>query len=87
VNITTASGAQLISSKFYIIPKNIEHVHAYHPDYIKLLDFNANVNLKAMGINSSFRDKLLKKQNYICDHCGLSLYSDRINDDQYLGEN
>jgi len=59
VNITTIS--QLISSKIYIIPKNIEHVHAYHPDYMKIIRFNANVNLKAMGINSSFRDKLLKK--------------------------
>jgi len=85
VNITTIS--QLISSKIYIIPKNIEHVHAYHPYYMKLLDFNANVNLKAMGINSSFRDKLLKKQNYLCDHCGLSLHSSVIDSDQYLGEN
>jgi len=85
VNITTIS--QLISSKYYIIPKNIEHVHAYHPDYIKLLDFNANVNLKAMGIFSPFRDKLLKKQNFLCDHCGRSLHSFEIDSDQYMGEN
>jgi len=85
VNITTVS--QLISSKFYIIPKNIEHVHAYHPDYNKLLDFNANANFKAMGIDSSFRDKLLKKQNYLCDHCGLSLHSFIIDSDRYIGEN
>jgi RNA-directed DNA polymerase len=85
VNITTIS--QLISSKFYIIPKNLEHVHAYHPDYMKLIDFNANVNLKTMGTNSSFREKLLKKQNHLCDHCGLLLHSSIIDSEQYLGEN
>jgi RNA-directed DNA polymerase len=61
--------AQLLSSKHYVIPKNLLHVHAYHPDYMKMIEFNTNNNFRALGMNSSFKECLLKKQNNLCTHC------------------
>ena len=39
----------VLSSKHYIIPKNINSIHAYSEDYMKLVDFQATLNLKAAG--------------------------------------
>jgi len=61
--------AQLLSSKHYVIPKQLLHIHAYHPDYMKVIEFNTNNNFKTLGINSSFKERLLKKQNNLCTHC------------------
>lgn len=58
--VDVGNSNQLLSSKHYIIPKKLLHVHAYHPDYMKMVEFNANNNFKAMGLNSSFKIKLLK---------------------------
>jgi len=52
-----------------VIPKQLLHIHAYHPDYMKVIEFNTNNNFKTLGINSSFKERLLKKQNNLCTHC------------------
>ena len=39
----------VLSSKHYIIPKNLNLIHAYSEDYMKLVDFQATLNLKAAG--------------------------------------
>jgi len=61
--------SQLLSSKFYILPKKYLYIHGYHQDYMKLVEHNTNVNLKAGGPYSSFKERLLKRQNNICPHC------------------
>lgn len=66
---------QLLSTKHYVIPKSLLKIHAYHIDYMKMIDFNTNNNFKAMGLNSSFKTSLLKAQNNLCSHCGRSLLS------------
>lgn len=71
VDIGTSS--QLLSTKNYVIPLNLLHVHAYHPDYMKMIQFNTNNNFKAMGLNSSFKTRLLSAQNNLCSHCVNSL--------------
>lgn len=65
--------SQLLSSKFYVLPKKYLTIHGYHPDYMKLVDFNTNVNFKAGGTYSSFKERLLKRQNNLCAHCNESL--------------
>lgn len=71
--IDVGNSSQLLSTKHYIIPKSLLDVHAYHPDYMKIIQFNTNVNFKAMGLNSSFKTRLLSAQNNLCTHCGNSL--------------
>lgn len=65
--------SQLLSSKFYVVPKKLLSIHGYHPDYMKLIEHNTTVNLKAGGPYSSFKEKLLKRQNNICPYCKESL--------------
>ena len=65
--------SQLLASKHFILPKNLSHIHGYHKDYMKLITLNTNLNFKSVGINSSFKQRLFKKQNNLCVHCGESL--------------
>ena len=65
--------SQLLSSKYFILPKNIQQIHGYHPNYMKLVTFNTNLKLKSAGLNSSFKERLLKKQNNLCSYCNESL--------------
>lgn len=40
---------------------------------MKLVNHNTNVNFKAGSIHSSFKERLLKRQNNLCVHCNESL--------------
>ena len=71
--VDVSNASQLLSSKFYILPKKYLTIHGYHSDYMKLVDHNTNVNFKAGGMNSSFKECLLKRQNNLCAHCNESL--------------
>lgn len=52
----------VLSSKHYIIPKSINSIHAYSEDYMKLVDFQATLALKAAGPHGTLKEKLLKRQ-------------------------
>lgn len=61
--------SKLLSSRHYILPKKLLDIHAYSEDYMKVVDFNTTLNLKALGTNTGFKDRLLKKQNNLCPQC------------------
>lgn len=63
-------------AKMYRIPRELELVHAYHPDYTKLLDFNFKTNVNAMKETGTLKAKLLNKQKGICSFCHSSLLND-----------
>ena len=65
--------SQLLSSKHFILPKNLQSIHGYHQNYMKLATFNANLKFKSAGLNSSFKQRLLKRQNDLCPYCHESL--------------
>ena len=71
VDVTNIS--QLLSSKHFILPKKLLTVHGYHPDYMKLVTFNTNLNFKSAGFDSSLKQRLLAKQKNLCPHCEESL--------------
>ena len=60
--------SQLLSSKHFILPKNLLSVHGYHHNYMKLVTFNTNLNFKSAGLDSSLKQRLLNKQNKFCIH-------------------
>ena len=62
--------AQLLSSKHYILPKNLLNIHGYSPDYMRLITFSINLKFKSAGVGLSFKQRLLVKQNNLCPHCG-----------------
>lgn len=77
--------SQLLSSKFYILPKKHLTIHGYHSDYMKLVSHNTNVNFKTSGIHSSFKERFLKRQNNLCPHCNESpLDSEGLYENQNL---
>lgn len=65
--------SQLLSNKHFILPKNIQQIHGYHPNYMKLATFNTNLKFKSAGLNSSLKERLLKRQNDLCSYCHKSL--------------
>ena len=65
--------SQLLSSKHFVLPKNLQPIHGYHPNYMKLVTFNTNLKFKSAGLNSSFKQCLLKRQNDLCPYCYESL--------------
>lgn len=71
--INPSMSTQLLTARLYIIPKDLINIHAYHKDYMKLVEFGTNLNFKAQGVNGPLKDKLLKRQNNICTHCEESL--------------
>ena len=62
----------VLSSQHYIIPKKINSIHAYSEDYMKLVDFQATLNLKAAGPYGTLKDKLLKRQKNMCEVCPVA---------------
>lgn len=65
--------SQLLAAKYYNIPQNLIHIHAYHNDYMKIVEYNTNVNFKALGVNAPFKQKLLIRQNNLCPVCQSTL--------------
>ena len=65
--------SQLLSRKHFILPKNIQQIHGYHSNYMKLVTFNTNLKFKSAGLNSSLKERLLKRQNNLCSYCHESL--------------
>lgn len=61
--------AQLLSSKHFILPKKFINIHGYHHDYMQLVTLNTNLKFKSAGVDSSFKQRLLSKQNNLCTHC------------------
>lgn len=66
-----------ISPKQYRIPKDLELIHAYHPEYEKLIEFNTKVSIKSLKLNQTNKIKLLIKQKGKCDICGETLLNEK----------
>ena len=65
--------SKLLPSKHYVLPKNLQQIHGYHPNYMKLVKFNINLKFKSAGLNPSFKQCLLKRQKDLCPYCYESL--------------
>ena len=65
-----------ISPKRYRIPKELELVHAYHPDYMKVIDFNTKLSMENLKANPTTKAKLLIKQKGLCGICGNTLLNE-----------
>jgi RNA-directed DNA polymerase len=74
--------SQLLSSKHFNLPKKLLNIHGYHSDYMEIVTFNTNLKLKSAGIDSSFKERLLAKQNNLCTHCKQPL----LNFDGFYGD-
>jgi len=68
----------ILSYKHYIVPKEITHIHAFSPKYKLLILFNSKNTLLAAGKNSTYKYKLLKMQNSICDVCKLTITEEQL---------
>lgn len=65
-----------MSPNRYRIPKELELVHAYHSDFMKILDFNTKVSLENLKSNPTTKVKLLIKQKGMCGMCGMTLLNE-----------
>jgi len=71
IDPTTVVGT--LSAKKYRIPSALETVHAYHPDYRKLIEFNKKMSLEALKEIKTLKSKLLIRQKGRCGICKESL--------------
>jgi RNA-directed DNA polymerase len=67
IDPTTVVGT--LSAKLYRIPSALETVHAYHPDYRKLIEFNQKRSLEALKESKTLKAKLLIRQKGVCGIC------------------
>jgi len=63
----------ILASKNYIIPAKINHIHAWSMEVNKLIGFQTQLNLKAGGLHSTLKDKLMKRQKGICIICNNAI--------------
>ena len=69
---------RILSAKDYIIPKRLLDIHGFDKNYMKLVEFQANLNLKSFNRYSPFKGKLLKKQKSICKICNNLITLEQI---------
>jgi len=62
-----------ISAREYRIPKALELIHAYHPEYSKLIESNLKTNFLAIKATKTLKSKLLIKQKGMCSICNNTL--------------
>lgn len=65
-----------MSSKLYRIPKDLELIHAYHPDYEKLIEFNNKLSIESLKLNKT-KLKLFISQKGKCTMCSQSLLNEQ----------
>ena len=56
-----------------ILPKKLDHIHAFHPDYQQLIDHNQNVSFQVLKESPTLKSKLLIKQKGLCYFCNTNL--------------
>ena len=66
VYLVKPNDIEIDRARKYAIPKVLRHIHAYHPEHLKLVEFNDSNNTLA---NKTIRQKLLEKQARICPVC------------------
>ena len=62
-----------LSANEYILPKKLDHIHAFHPDYQQLIDHNQNVSFQVLKESPTLKSKLLIKQKGLCYFCNTNL--------------
>ena len=62
-----------ISAREYRIPKALELIHAYHPEYYKLIETNLKTNFLAIKATKTLKAKLFIKQKGMCSICNNTL--------------
>jgi 5-methylcytosine-specific restriction endonuclease McrA len=65
-----------ISPKRYRIPQKLELVHAYHPDYKEIVEFNTKISIDNLKENATTKIKLLIKQKGKCGMCEETLLNE-----------
>lgn len=68
----------ILAANNYNFPNNLKSIHAYDPNYLKLIQFNVDNQIKAMGKFDSIKEKLFKKQKGICIICNNYIHIDNI---------
>jgi 5-methylcytosine-specific restriction endonuclease McrA len=58
-----------MSARRYRIPSKLETVHAYHPEYNKLIEFNQKLAMESIVKTKTLKIKLFKKQKGRCAMC------------------
>jgi len=58
-----------MSARRYRIPSELETVHAYHPDYEKIILNNQRLAVESVIKTGTLKLKLFKKQNGRCGMC------------------
>lgn len=68
----------VIAANSYNFPNNLKSIQGFHPEYLKLIQFNFNNQVKSMGKFSSHKEKLYKRQKGTCSLCNTYLEIDNI---------
>ncbi len=78
---------ETVAGRTFDIPKNLLHVHAYHEDIPRVIEFLTKANFKSLGKTTGLKGKLCVKQKGKCPICGNSLFKDELGNVDILNFN
>lgn len=78
---------ETVAGRTFAIPKDLLHIHGYHEDIPKVIEFLTKANFKSLGKSPGMKGKLSLKQKGICPVCGNSLFRDELGNTDVLNFN
>jgi RNA-directed DNA polymerase len=78
---------ETVAGRTFAIPKDLLHIHAYHEDINKVVEFLTKANFKSLGKSTGMKGKLSIKQKGKCPICGDSLFKDELGNIDILNFN
>lgn len=78
---------ETVAGRTFAIPKDLLHIHGYHEDIPKVIEFLTKANFKSLGKSAGMKGKLSLKQKGMCPVCGNSLFRDELGNTDVLNFN
>jgi len=65
-----------LSADRYRLPRKLEEVHAFHPKFNEIIEFNQNIQFLAIKETPTLKSKLLVRQKGLCYKCKTTLLTE-----------
>ena len=78
---------ETVAGRTFAIPKNLLHIHGFHEDIQKVIEFQTKANFKSLGKYTGLKGKLSIRQKGNCPICNKSLFKDELGNTDVLSFN
>lgn len=78
---------ETVAGRTFAIPKNLLHIHGFHEDIQKIIEFQTKANFKSLGKSTGLKGKLSIRQKGNCPICNKLLFKDELGNTEVLNFN